>query len=52
MTVRGGYSWPGHVFSSLMWNRVWALAAPNSKSEPQATQLHSHVTEETKWLDF
>ena len=55
MTAPAGYLWPGRVFSSLTWMCVWVLAAPNIKSEPQDTQLHSHVREETQTiglLDF
>ena len=47
------FYWPGRVFSSLMmWLPVWVLAAPDRKSEPKATQVHSHVREETKRFDF
>ena len=39
MTAPAGYLWPGHVFCSLTWLSVWVPAAPDNKSEPQATQL-------------
>ena len=51
MTATAGNLRPGHVFSSPRRLRVWVPVAPDSKSEAQATQLHSPVREETKFAN-